>query len=356
MKKLLFITHRSSMGGPSQSLYLNILELRDKYQVKVIIPENGPLYNVLKDLRVEVEIFNARWRYIPIMFLKIINEKIDVVYGNNFSNDSFLFLVASKLARVPFIWHIREMLSNSKRARNRLMLATKIITVSKSCKNAITKFLPRKDIEVVYNGVDIKDFDIDSEKGIFFLEREYGIPANSINIVTVGSIDKRKNQLEIIECISKLEIDINYNLIIVGKVADVDYKEQIDSAIKSNNLKDRVFFTGVSNNVKKILSGSDIFLFLSISDPHPRAVLEAMASGLPVVAYDIDGVGESIINGTNGFLAAIGDKHTITQSLSKLIEDNKLRESFWARNKEHLKNNFNYKQTAKKIEKIIMNV
>ena len=104
------------------------------------------------------------------------------------------------------------------------------------------------------------------------------------------------------------------------------------------------------------MSGSDIFLFLSISDPHPRAVLEALASGLPVVAYDIDGVGESIINGTNGFLSKIGDRSSIIANLTKLIKDKKLRHSFFIKNKRHVKNSFNFMHTAKKIEKIINDV
>ncbi len=345
------------MGGPSRSLCLNILELKERYKIKVIIPENGPLYNALKNFNVEVEIFQARWRYLPYILFKIFYDKIDVIYGNNFSNDSFLFLVASKLARVPFIWHIREMIDNNiNRAHKRLVLSTKIITVSKACKNAIEKFLPDRGIEVVYNGVDNGDFMINSDDGKEYLKKKYSIPANKIKIVTIGSVDQRKNQLEMVKCISNFKKDINFHLLIVGKISDIKYKEKIDAYIDTKNLKSKITFTGVSNDISRILSGSDIFLFLSKSDPHPRAVLEAMASGLPVVAYDIDGVGESIINGVNGFLAAYGDKHTITQSLIKLIKDKKLRESFWARNRAHIKDNFNYKQTAKKIEKIINNV
>ena len=131
-----------------------------------------------------------------------------------------------------------------------------------------------------------------------------------------------------IKCISNFRKDINFHLLIVGRISDIKYKEEIDAYIETKNLNSKITFTGISNDIGKILSGSDIFLFLSKSDPHPRAVLEAMASGPPVVAYDIDGVGESIINGENGFLAAYGDKYTITQSLIKLIKDKKLRNHF----------------------------
>ena len=345
------------MGGPSRSLCLNISELKEKYKIKVIIPENGPLYNTLKNLNVEVEIFQARWRYLPYISFKILYDKIDVIYGNNFSNDSFLFLVASKLVRVPFIWHIREMIDNNiNRAHKRLMLSTKIITVSKSCKNAIEKFLPGREIEVIYNGVDTSEFMINPDDGKNYLEKKYNIPSNQIKIVTVGSVNQRKNQLEMIECISYLKKDINFHLLIVGKILDIKYKEKIDSYIDSKNLKNKITFAGESNDISKILSGSDIFLFLSKSDPHPRAVLEAMASGLPVVAYDIDGVGESIKDGTNGFLSSLGDINTIIKSLNMLIGDRSLRKSFFQRNKAHVIQNFNFANTAKQIKKIIDNV
>ena len=357
MKKILFIVHKSSLGGPSQSLYLNILELKERYKIKVIMPDKGPLYTTLKNLNVEVEIFQARWRYLPYILFKIIYDNIDVIYGNNFSNDSFYYLVASKVTQVPFIWHIREMIYNNiNRAQKRLRLSTKIITVSISCKNAIEKFLPKREIEVVYNGVDTKKFMISVDEGKNYLEKKYNIPTNQIKIVTVGTVNQRKNQLEMIECISKLKNDIDFHLLIVGKISNLKYKEKIDAYIESVNLKDKITFTGVSNDISRILSGSDIFLFLSKSDPHPRAILEAMASSLPIIAYKTDGVKESIENNISGFLVKKGNKNEVCEKLFMLLGDNQLRQSIGNSARKHVYDNFKASMTAKRIDNIIRDV
>ena len=64
MKKILFIMHRASLGGPGQSLIFNLLELKKIYRVNVIVPEDGPLIDELKKIDVNVEIFFPRMRYI----------------------------------------------------------------------------------------------------------------------------------------------------------------------------------------------------------------------------------------------------------------------------------------------------
>ena len=80
-----------------------------------------------------------KYFYQGIGFTQIIfnikKENIDILSGNNFSNDSFIYLLAAKFIRVPFIWHIREMISsNNTLATKRLKMANKLIAVSDACK------------------------------------------------------------------------------------------------------------------------------------------------------------------------------------------------------------------------------
>ena len=96
-------------------------------------------------------------------------------------------------------------------------------------------------------------------------------------------------------------------------------------------LTDRVVFSGLCNDVPARLARSDLFVLVSDWEGLPLSILEAMRSGLPVVASDVGGVAESVNDGVTGFLVPRGDKAMLADRLSRLLTDATLRQQMgWA--------------------------
>lgn len=88
---------------------------------------------------------------------------------------------------------------------------------------------------------------------------------------------------------------------------------------------DRVNFLGDRRNVEDFIAAADVFLLVSRSEGHPRSILEAMRARLPVVATDVGGCGESVVDGETGFLVPPGDSATLAVRLAELLDDVGLR-------------------------------
>ncbi|MEG0564317.1 glycosyltransferase family 4 protein, partial [Anaerorhabdus sp.] len=94
--------------------------------------------------------------------------------------------------------------------------------------------------------------------------------------------------------------------------------------IKNNNLQNRVFLLGYRNDIERILAISDIFVFPSLREGLPTSIIEAMASGLPVIASRIRGNTDLIDEKVNGFTYPLGNSCEFIDKLNILLEDNEL--------------------------------
>lgn len=146
---------------------------------------------------------------------------------------------------------------------------------------------------------------------------------NVINLVTITKFyfkDKAEGVLNILNILSEVkkstDKEINYTIVGGGH-----YLEQIKEKTRGYNMK--VKFTGFLDNPKEVLEASDIFVYYSIHDNFPNAILEAMASGLPVVTNNVGAVHEIIKSGKDGKVAECDNDYQ--EYLLNLVDDYKLR-------------------------------
>ena len=144
-----------------------------------------------------------------------------------------------------------------------------------------------------------------------------------INLVTVTKFafkDKSEgvlNMIKILEKIQKItDKQINYTLIGGGL-----YLERLKE--KTKKYDTNVKFTGFLDNPKEILEKSDIFIYYSVHDNFPNAILEAMASGLPVITNNVGAVHEIIETGKDGYVAEYDKDYQ--ECLLSLLDDYKIR-------------------------------
>lgn len=168
---------------------------------------------------------------------------------------------------------------------------------------------------IINNPVDVNRFSIAKKQH------------KGIVIVTAGRITEQKNQKFLVEVLSELSRDDkNIRVLILG---DGPKKNELNNYIEEVGMQSVIRLTGNVDNVENYFAGSDIFALCSTYEGVPLVILEAMASGLPIISTDVGGVKDVL--GDCGILIPEGDKEEYKKALKRLIDDKALRKEFGER-------------------------
>ncbi|MGG1557878.1 glycosyltransferase family 4 protein [Geobacillus thermoleovorans] len=160
---------------------------------------------------------------------------------------------------------------------------------------------------------------------------EIGIPEDAFLILSIGELIPRKNHIQAIKSVAKVLLekkDINLYYVICGRGKLLNELKQLCVNL---GIQDNVKFLGYRNDIYEILKISDLFLFTSLQEGLPKALMEAMAAGLPVVATRIRGNVDLIKSEENGILVECGDVDSTALAIKKLYDNNELR-NFYSNN------------------------
>ena len=198
-----------------------------------------------------------------------------------------------------------------------------ITCISEQCKKEIIHHykLSPNDIEIIYNGVDTNTFTPQNKiRYRDALRAKHGIVPDEVLLLFVGSGFKRKGLKHVIDALPLVEKSQKVKLLVVGKGNIRGYQR----LAKEKGMLDKLIFAGVIKNIQEIYAGGDIFVFPSEYDAFGTACLEAMASGLPVIASKTSGVSEIITQGKDGFIINHPiDAEEITNYINVLLENEK---------------------------------
>lgn len=195
----------------------------------------------------------------------------------------------------------------------------KIIAVSEGVKREIMKYynIPEDEIAVIPNGVNIEEFKPDNESRKR-VRGKYGIGDDEIVLMFSGYEFKRKGLRYIIEALPLIKRDVK--LLVVGK----DNQKPYEKLALDAGVSDNMIFAGASSNIREYYAASDMFVFPTAYEAFSLATLEAVASGLPILATNVNGTEELIKNGYNGFFIK-RDPLDISEKINQIIDDEKLR-------------------------------
>lgn len=189
-----------------------------------------------------------------------------------------------------------------------------IITINKEDFKRAQSFKLRNNGKVFYvPGVGI---DTDSYSSINYQNNkrdELGIPLDATVIISVGDLNHNKNNIVVIEALKNVP---NVHYIVCGQGP---LRDKLISAAEP--IKDRIHFLGYRTDVKELMAISDIFIMPSFREGLSRSIMEAMASGLPVIASNIRGNNDLIQNGKGGFLCNPKDVNGFATSIISLADD-----------------------------------
>jgi len=152
-------------------------------------------------------------------------------------------------------------------------------------------------------------------------------PAGALRVLSVGAISKQKNYPLLIEVAAALKSigcpGASPRFQVAGGGMGLD---QLRAMAHARGVNDIVEFLGERSDVPELMAESDVYLNVSLFEGMPLTLLEAMASGLPIVATDVPGNRELVEDGQNGLRAPLGQGEAIACILVKLLEDPELYE------------------------------
>lgn len=154
------------------------------------------------------------------------------------------------------------------------------------------------------------------------LRHAQGVETNGIVIVHVGRFSEVKNHMLLLQAFARVRSDQPIYLWLLG---DGELRPAMEQLAQELGVADRVRFWGVRSDVADILNAADIFVLPSKWEGNPLSVMEAMATGLPVVATAVGGVPELVEEGVSGFLTPNEDADAFTNALQRLVDNAELR-------------------------------
>ena len=160
-------------------------------------------------------------------------------------------------------------------------------------------------------------------------------------IVMIGRLVAEKGYPELVEAMRRLDA----HLWIIGERLPSDHAREIDDILRNIEqdpaLSDKIKLLGYRTDVPDLLRAGDIFVLPSHREGMPRSIIEAMLTGLPVVATDIRGSRELVIDGETGILVPVGAANELSAALQSLIADCGLRNQMGAAGLDRARDRFN---------------
>ncbi len=188
-----------------------------------------------------------------------------------------------------------------------------LVTINEEDYQRSLKFKAKKKVKIDGIGVDLNRFGhVSASKEE--LREKLDIPQDAFVILTVAELIPRKNYETALQALSKIKEDYLY--VICGEGAQM---EQMKTLAGELGISDKVRFMGFCRNVDEFYSASDLFLFPTFQEGLSIALIEAMASGLPVVCSRIRGNTDLIKDGQGGLLFDPKDTDGFTDGVKKMM-------------------------------------
>lgn len=374
---ILFVDHATALGGAEQSLLLLLQQLdRRQWQPHLACPA-GKLAERAQQAGVDCHLLplprlRRSWRlaqdgYQTSRALADISRQIgaQALYANTV-RAAFYTAVAARLARRPFVWHMRDFwLSEQKPARLWLDTAGKWLLAAGARQviansTAVAAHLPQPDkTGVVHNGIDLAHFAQPVDGRAF--RQQYNIPAEAPLVGMVGRLRPWKGQTAFLQMAAMVQAQqpASYFVIVGGAnfaVEHDDYPQQLAQMAQQVGLGERVIFTGALADVRPSLAAMDLFVHPGEPEPFGLVNIEAMAMGKPVVAFGHGALPEIVVHEQTGLLCPAGDVQGLATAVLSLLADGAARQKMGVNGRERVQTRFTIQQTATAVAELLQKV
>lgn len=235
---------------------------------------------------------------------------------------------------------------------------TKIITLSQIQKNELVdefKIAPASKFEIVPLGFDLRKFEENQPEKRAHFRTQYNISDDEIAIGIVGRLVPIKNHELFLRALKKVSLNTSQRIraFIIGDGEERSNIEQIAVSLdlKFNNTNPRekniLTFTSWIKDIDVSNAGMDIIALTSNNEGTPVSLIEAQASGKPIVSTNVGGIEDIVLKDETAFLSAVGNVDAFAQNLLKIVENDTLRIQMSAKGSDLVRSKFSYTRLCK---------
>lgn len=361
--RLLQITHDLEIGG-LQQVVVNLCRTidRDKFHITVLcLRALGPLAQEIEQLGIKVILLPQKEQGTDYFsFLKVAKilrtEGIQVIHTHNTQplvDGTLGALFSGKKKRIIHTDHARQFPD-----KKRYMFAEwcmshfvyKMVGVSEQTTANLKKYekISAKKLMTIENGIDGNKFNItiDTEAK----RKELGVPVDGPVIGVISRLEKVKGITYLLQAMPEiLKKHPQLTLLIVG---DGTERVALEKECLQLGIQDFVVFTGSRLDIPEIFKILDVYVLPSLSEGLPMGLLEAMASGCPVVASKVGGIPSAVTHEETAILVEPGNSKELSEVINDLLENKPLRESMSVNMQNSFQKNYSAEIMLKKYSRL----
>lgn len=354
---------RQGMVGGGETHVLDLVNHLDtaKFESIILAFTPGPMVDELQKAGFKVYIIHTEkpfnWMIWP-QVAKILNdEKIDLVHAHGTRANSNVFRSANKLG-IPVVYTVHGwsfhpdqsfIVKFLRTISERFLVSNAKYTICVSHSNMAegTKHFPITNGGVIVNGINQIKFD--PQLSFLNFRKEIGFSDDAVVVGYIARITAQKDPFTFLKAISLTEYDMKF--IIIG---DGELKKDMLCLADDLKIRNKIVFLDFRKDIPAILKSIDIFCLPSLWEGLPIALLEAMAMGKAIVATEIDGTRDLIINNKNGLLVPVSEPEKLAQALDRLAGNKVLREKFGFDAYRTVKENFGISEMTLKVQNVYL--
>lgn len=310
-----------------------IANLPPAWEPTVVLPHQGELtrwcstrnikHRIIDLVQIRPQFCHYNFKSLLAFIRLIISEKPNIIYANG-SRAAFYGGLAGRLSAIPSVWHCRIAAQDPHFDFILAGLCTHIIANSKATARRFRRRHQSK-VCVVYNGFDLKWLRGDRVHKPDMIQDDWKV------ILVVARLSKWKRHdlaLKAFETVAANNPDVH--LICVGgpDPNDLIWADHLRTLAEQSFFSNRIHWIGMVDDIRPWYRSATVLLLPSDNEPFGRVLIEAMASGVPVVATQGGGVPELITDAREGFLVESGDEVEMSRALHTILNNDGLRKSF----------------------------
>ena len=198
------------------------------------------------------------------------------------------------------------------------------------------RIAPEHKLVLIGNGVQLESFEVGEEKS-----------SDPPIILYVSRLEHAKNHTMLFEAARILKSrNILFQILLAG---EGDLRERHERWVRDNGLEKDIVFLGYRNDVPKLLGKASICVLTSFREGLPRGIIEAAAAGRPMVATNVRGSRDALVDGVTGFFVPLNDTVALADRLEQLLLDAKLRRRIGQQARAYAREQFDEKKVTDRI-------
>lgn len=372
---ILIVAEYGILNGGERSLLCVLPALQSRgYQFSALLPADSEFANALRSLNVRtfpLKKFNEQQRRLDQTEIRqqlancFQSERPEAIHCNSLATSRWCGPVAAALG-IPAIGYLRDIINISARAVTDINQLSRLVAVSHATRDwHLRNGLDASKTEVIYNGIDLEKFSPKSltpstapsaKKGS--IRSELQLPPATKLILFVGQIGMRKGVDLLLESFQQImNKQMDCHLLVVGernseKQEAVDFENEQRARAEQDSLNQRVHWLGRRTDVAELMRQSSVLLHPARQEPLGRVLLEAAASGLPIVTTAVGGSAEILSGLERWELLQPLEPLAIAERVVSLLHDDDRRIALGHQLRQIAKDRFSIEHCAAQLDRL----